>query len=80
MTAHSKFIFFFPKQEAKICPEVVALSGSLNPYIGTDNEVIDGDEQAFLQAILEDDNRIKAQSKVNTLPLKSNNEKDRNIL
>lgn len=53
-------ILFFPKQEAKICPEVEALSGSLKPYIGTDNEILDDDEKAFLQAILDDDNRIKA--------------------
>lgn len=52
-------ILFYPKQEPKICTEVEALSGSLKPYIGTDNEVID-EEKTFLQALLDDDNRIKA--------------------
>lgn len=53
-------ILFYPKQDNKICPQVEALSGSLRPYIGMDSEVIDDDEKAFLQALLEDDNRIKA--------------------
>ena len=53
-------ILFYPKQDNKICPPVEALSGSLKPYIGMDSEVIDDDEKAFLQALLEDDNRIKA--------------------
>lgn len=49
--------------QTNICPEAQALSGSLKPYIGTDNEILDDDEKAFLQAILDDDNRIKAQGK-----------------
>lgn len=46
-------------QATAICPKIQALSGSLKPYIGTDSAVIDDDEKAFLQAILDDDNRIK---------------------
>lgn len=53
-------ILFDTKQENKICSQVQALSGSLKPYIGTDDEVIEDDEKAFLQALLDDDNRIEA--------------------
>lgn len=53
-------ILFYLKQESKICPQVQALSGSLKSYIGKDDEVISEDEKAFLQALLDDDNRIKA--------------------
>ncbi|WP_066802435.1 hypothetical protein [Moraxella oblonga] len=58
-------IIFYSKQEndinSQIQDEVKLLSGSLKPYIGTDNEVLSDDEKAFLQAILDDDNRIKTE-------------------
>lgn len=57
---HQIHIAFYPKQETNISPEVQQLSGSLNAYIGTDADVIADDEKAFLQSLLDDDNRIKA--------------------
>lgn len=58
-------------QSNTICPEVETLSGSLKPYIGTDNEMLDDDEKAFLQAILDDDNRIKKESQLSNIKTNS---------
>lgn len=62
---HELRILLYPKQENTICPQVQALSGSLKPYIGTDDEVIEDDEKAFLQTILDDAHRVKTEFGVN---------------
>lgn len=54
-------VSFFSKKEPYVSPEVKALSGSLKPYIGTDSDVLNDEQRAFLQEILDDDNRIKAE-------------------
>lgn len=46
------------RKDLKISPEVARLMGSLKPHMTT--EKISEEEQAFLQAINEDDERIKA--------------------
>lgn len=48
------------RKDLTISPEVARVMGSLKPHMATENLSKEEQEQAFLQAINEDDERIKA--------------------